>query len=99
MNRRKTRESEMLREARYRLKYSQQQVATMVGIQIRQYQRFEYGETEISRINLRAGLLLCAVLELDPVELVFGEKAGAGALDGLIPQRPEKGHLQKHDRH
>lgn len=95
MIRRKTRESEMLREARYRLKYSQQQVATMVGIQIRQYQRFEYGETDISRINLRAGLLLCAVLGLDPIKLVFGEETEA--LEDLILQRPARGNLQKRD--
>ena len=96
MIRRKTREAEMLREARYRMNYSQQQVATMVGIQIRQYQRFEYGETEIYRINLRAGLLLCAVLGLDPVELVFGEKTEA--LEDLIPCRPDRGNLQKRGR-
>ena len=47
MNRHITRESEMLRKARVKLGYSQQQVATMAGMQIRQYQRFEYGEREV----------------------------------------------------
>ena len=71
MNRHITRESTMLHEARLRLGLSQQQVATLIGIQIRHYQRFEYGEREIQQINIRAGLSLCAVLELDPVDLVF----------------------------
>ena len=77
MNRHITRESEMLRRARMKLGYSQQQVATMAGMQIRQYQRFEYGEREVYRVNLRSGLLLCATLELDPLTLVFGEKPEA----------------------
>ena len=33
------------RKARYRMGYSQQQEANMLGIQIRQYQRFEYNVT------------------------------------------------------
>ena len=41
MNRHITRESEMIRQARLRMGYSQQHVATMLGMQIRQYQRLE----------------------------------------------------------
>lgn len=92
MNRRTTRETEMLRNARHRLGYSQQQVATLIGMPVRQYQRFEYGETEIQRINIRAGLALCAVLELDPVSLVFNGRADA--LSELAQQRPSKGKMQ-----
>ena len=96
MNRHTTRESEMLRKARMKLGYSQQQVATMAGMQIRQYQRFEYGEREVYRVNLRSGLLLCAVLELNPVTLILGEKAKA--LNAPIIQRPAKGNMQKRKR-
>ena len=96
MNRHITREAEMLRTARMKLGYSQQQVATMAGMQIRQYQRFEYGEREVYRVNLRTGLLMCAALELDPVALVFGEKPET--LNALIIQRPDKGNLQKRKR-
>ncbi len=39
MNRHITRESEMIRQARLHMGYSQQHVATMLGMQIRQYQR------------------------------------------------------------
>ena len=96
MNRHTTRESEMLRKARMKLGYSQQQVATMAGMQIRQYQRFEYGEREVYRVNLRTGLLMCAVLELDPVALVFSEKPEA--LNALIIQRPAKGNMIRRKR-
>ena len=96
MNKHTTRESEMLRNARMKLGYSQQQVATMAGMQIRQYQRFEYGEREVYHVNLKTGLLMCAVLELDPVMLVFGEKPET--LNALIIQRPDKGNMIKRKR-
>lgn len=92
MNRRTTRETELLRNARLCLHLSQQQVATLIGMPVRQYQRFEYGETEVQRINIRAGLALCAVLELDPVSLVFGGRADA--LAELAQQRSGKGKMQ-----
>ena len=63
MIRRTTRETEMLLQARWRLGLSQHQVASLVGLADRQYQRYEYGEMAIHCINLRAGLALCAVLE------------------------------------
>ena len=91
MNRRITRESTMLREARLRLGLSQQQVATLIGIQIRHYQRFEYGEREIQEINIRVGLSLCAVLELDPVDLVFsGNRKALVELKALRRQSRRK---------
>ena len=91
MNRRITRESTMLREARLRLALSQQQVATLIGIQIRHYQRFEYGEREIQEISIRVGLSLCAVLELDPVDLVFsGNRKALVELKALRRQSRRK---------
>ena len=91
MNRRVTRESEMIKNARCRLGLSQQQVATLIGIQIRHYQRFEYGEREIQEINIRAGLSLCAVLELDPVDLVFsGNRKALAELKALRRQSRRK---------
>ena len=91
MNRRTTRESTMLREARLRLGLSQQQVATLIGIQIRHYQRFEYGEREIQEISIRVGLSLCAVLELDPVDLVFsGNRKALVELKALRRQSRRK---------
>lgn len=93
MIRRTTRETEMLLQARWRLGLSQHQVASLIGIADRQYQRYEYGEMEVYRINMRAGLALCAVLEIDPVILAFdGNK---NALKELRKQRPKKGNMQR----
>ena len=72
MNRLITREHEIIRQARIRLGLSQQQVATLVSIQIRQYQRLEYGESDVQKLGMRAGLSLCIVLGLDPFNLIFG---------------------------
>ena len=52
MNRHPTREAEMIRKARYRMGYSQQQVANLLGIQIRQYQRFEYARKRLYRMPI-----------------------------------------------
>ena len=63
----------ILREARLRMDYSQLEVATLVGIQIKQYQRFEYGERDIRHASMKLGLSICAVLGIDPFLLVFGQ--------------------------
>ncbi len=70
MNRRKTRETEILREARLKRGFSQQQVATLAGVHIRQYQRLEYGERSMGNINMRFGLAVCAILQINPYDLV-----------------------------
>lgn len=56
MNRRNTRETEILRKARQKMGFSQQQVATLAGVHIRQYQRIEYGERSMGSINMRLAL-------------------------------------------
>ena len=70
MNRRITKETEMLRKARLKKRLSQQQVATLAGVHIRQYQRVEYGEWSMGSINMRFGLAVCAILEINPFDLV-----------------------------
>ncbi len=92
MNRHITRESEIIRQARIRLGLSQQQVATLVSIQIRQYQRLEYGESDVQKLGMRAGLSLCIVLELDPYDLIFGSHPEA--VEDLKSRRPTKGDLK-----
>ena len=37
---------------------------------LHQYQRYEYGETTLSNTRMKIGLRICAVLELDPFEVV-----------------------------
>ena len=92
MNRHITRESEMIRQARLRLGYSQQQVATMVGMQVRQYQRLEYGESDVMKLGMRAGFSLCIVLELDHYDLIFGSHPES--VEDLRSHRPTKGNLK-----
>ena len=70
MKRKVTKETEMLRKARQRKGLSQQQVAVIAGVHIRQYQRLEYGERSVGNVKMRFGLAVCAILEIDPFELV-----------------------------
>ena len=84
MGKRKTREARMLREARLRMGYSQQEVANVIGVHIKQYQRLEYGERDIRNCSMKTGLAICAVLGIDPFTLVFGgefEPLGVFRLD------------------
>lgn len=60
----------ILQQRRKELGYTQQQVADMAKIQLRQYQRFENGERSMASSSLRIGLSICAVLELDPYRFV-----------------------------
>ena len=64
----------LLRAARIKQGLSQQQVAALTGVHIRQYQRLEYGERPIENISMHFGLAICAVLHLDPFDLVFQNK-------------------------
>ena len=66
------REGRILRDRRLELGLTQEQVALDLGMSIHQYQRYEYGEHKIANSPMRIGLRICAVLELDPYELVFG---------------------------
>lgn len=68
-----TRETQMLREARIRKGYTQMEVASRAGVDIRLYQRLEYGQRSIAKASLKTGLAICFVLDLDPMALVFGE--------------------------
>lgn len=71
MKTQETPEARLLKSRRLALGYSQQYVAEAVGIQLRQYQRLEYGEILMSRMYMRTGLRICRVLQIDPYELVF----------------------------
>ena len=60
----------ILQERRKELGLTQQQVADMAQIQLRQYQRLESGERSMGSASMRIGLAVCAVLELDPYRFV-----------------------------
>lgn len=59
-------EHHILFQRRKELKMTQQQVADKAGIQLRQYQRLEKGERNISGSSGRIMLSICAALMLDP---------------------------------
>lgn len=63
-------QTEILRSARLRLGYSQQDVARELGVHIRQYQRFEYGERSLTTCSMKIGLKLCAILQIDPYDVI-----------------------------
>ena len=66
------RQVRIIRDARKAMGYSQQQVATIIGVHIRQYQRIECGERDIRFASMKLGLSICALLGIDPLVLVFG---------------------------
>ncbi|MCR4708428.1 MAG: helix-turn-helix transcriptional regulator [Clostridiales bacterium] len=71
---RTSRQATMITEARLRMGFSQQKVASLIGVSIGQYQRLEYGEQDIKNTSMKIGLAICVVLEIDPFILAFGEK-------------------------
>lgn len=69
------REAMILKKRRKVLGLTQSEVAEAIGIQLQQYQLFEYGTRKVSTSSMILGLRLCAVLELKPYELVFEKES------------------------
>lgn len=67
-------QSQILKSRRIELGLTQQEVAVELGMHIRQYQRFEYGEQSLAKCSMQTGLRLCAMLRLDPYKVVFPEE-------------------------
>ena len=84
MSERGIRTALILREARLRMGYSQQRIAALLGIQIKQSQRLESGERDIRFASMKMGLAICAVLGIDPFLLVFGQEF---SLIGIFRER------------
>ena len=74
------REAEMLRKARIEMGYTQQQVATLIGVHIKADQRLEDGDPDIRDASMKIRLAICAVLCIDPMLLVFGGEFKAMAV-------------------
>ena len=68
-----SRETDIILAARRRKGFSQQHTAELIGINLKQYQRLEYGEHNIGNSPMRIGLALCAVLDINPMTLVFNK--------------------------
>ena len=69
------REAMILKKRRKELGLTQTEVADAIGIQLQQYQMFEYGPRKVSTSSMILGLRLCAALELKPYELVFEKES------------------------
>ena len=69
------REAMILKKRRKDLGLTQSEVAEAIGIQLQQYQMFEYGTRKVSTSSMILGLRLCAALELKPYELVFEKES------------------------
>ena len=67
----RNRAGQILRERRLELGLTQEEVALELHMSIHQYQRYEYGEHQLSNCPMRVWLRICAVLELDPYEIIF----------------------------
>lgn len=70
----KDQQSLILKRRRKELGLTQQKVAVELGMHIRQYQRFEYGEQSLAKCSMQTGLRICAVLRLDPYKVVFPDE-------------------------
>ncbi len=73
MDRKDTRQTRIIRNARKCLGLSQLDVATEAEVNLRQYQRYEYGERSFSDVKITFGLKICCILHIDPYDIVFGE--------------------------
>ena len=65
-------QTEMLRNVRLSKKMTQQTVANMANMYVREYQRLEMGERTMENVSMEHGLAVCDVLGIDPYEIVFG---------------------------
>ena len=67
-------QSQILKNRRVKLGLTQQEIAVELGMHIRQYQRFEYGEQSLAKCSMQTGLRICAALHLNPYEIVFPDE-------------------------
>ena len=70
----KSGDCENIRERRLELGLTQEQVASALQMNLREYQRYEHGDFKLANSRMKTGLRICAVLELDPYVAVFGIK-------------------------
>ena len=61
---------QVLLSRRQQLGLTQQQVADRAHILLRQYQRVESGEKDLSKCTMKVGLSICAALLLDPYDFI-----------------------------
>lgn len=64
-----------LRRQREALSLTQQQVADLSNITLRQYQRYESGERSFASASLRIGVNVCRTLKIDPMYFADPERS------------------------
>ena len=61
-----------IKERRQKLGLTQKEVEELLGIGVGSYQRVERGRRSLRKMNFETGLRLCAILGVDPYELLTG---------------------------
>ena len=56
--------------ARESKRLKQLEVANILGLSLRQYQRYENGEKELGEAPFQVGMAICELLELDPFDFI-----------------------------
>jgi len=77
----------ILQRRREQLDLTQQQVAEMANMPLRQYQRIEQGQSDLRSSKMEHGLAICAALLLDPYQMVCPNVKQANP-DSLKPLPP-----------
>lgn len=63
---------EKIKVRRQKLGLTQKEVEELLGIGVGSYQRIERGRRSIRKMNFETGLRLCAILGVDPYDLLIG---------------------------
>lgn len=63
-------EHNILKNRRLELELTQQQVADIAKIQLRQYQKLESGERSVYGASFRIAISVCKALQLDPQRFI-----------------------------
>lgn len=69
--------ADVIRSARLRKDFTQEEIAEKAGVSLRTYQRLEHGERDILDASMRTGLGVCAALGIDPLTLILDEERQA----------------------
>ena len=77
----------VLQRRREQLGLTQQQVAEMANMPLRQYQRIEQGQSDLRSSKMEQGLAICAALLLDPYQMICPNAKQANP-DSLKPLPP-----------
>ena len=74
----------IIKNARLDIGLTQMEVADILGISTRQYQRYESGEKELAESPFQLGVAICELLHLDPYDFVVS-LTDIAEVDGVRP--------------